>query len=104
LFFRERCCKGIALLFFNLPQLNFSTAFDVIPIDTCQMAAQDLSRLFAKNRGNVMAFAFEFLNRIFPAYVATETIGCALMAAGIAFALIYVATLATILVCHLDDW
>ncbi len=48
--------------------------------------------------------AIQLLDCVFPTYVATETIGCALMAAGIAFALVYVATLVTILVCHLDEW
>jgi hypothetical protein len=45
----------------------------------------------------------EVLGCVLAAFVPTEVIGCALLAAGLCFTFVYVATLATILACHLEE-
>jgi hypothetical protein len=40
---------------------------------------------------------------VLAAVMPSEVIGCALLAAGLCFTFVYVATLATILACHLED-
>jgi putative effector of murein hydrolase LrgA (UPF0299 family) len=45
----------------------------------------------------------EVLSSLLVAFVPTEIIGCALLAAGLCFTFVYVATLVTILACHLEE-
>jgi putative effector of murein hydrolase LrgA (UPF0299 family) len=48
--------------------------------------------------------AIEVLGSVLAAYVPTGVIGSALLAAGLCFTFVYVATLVTILACHLEEW
>ena len=49
------------------------------------------------------AMSAEDLGSVLAAFVPTEVIGGALLAAGLCFTFVYVATLVTILACHLEE-
>jgi hypothetical protein len=56
----------------------------------------------AGSSGGIAMFV-EVLSSLLAAFVPTEIIGCALLAAGLCFTFVYVATLVTILACHLEE-
>jgi len=46
---------------------------------------------------------FELFGKSLLPYVPSEAISCMLLGAGLCFTMVYVATLAAILACHIDD-